>query len=78
VGAGGREREGELTSGIQFRRQPSPRPRAQRGRERDGRERELCTGELNEGKRDKERGRARMWEGQGRHGRAGQGQAKLV
>jgi hypothetical protein len=37
------------------------------GEERDGRERELCAGELNEGKRDKGRGRAHG-EGQGARG----------
>jgi hypothetical protein len=55
---------GELTTGIQFWRSTSPKPRAPRGRERDGGERELCAGELNErketrgGGHDMGRGRA--------------------
>jgi hypothetical protein len=45
-GGVGEEREGEGTHlGVQIWRSPSPKPRAPRGRER-----ELCAGELNEGK----------------------------
>jgi hypothetical protein len=39
-------RGGELTSGIQLRRSPSPKPRATREIERDGRERGCCAGEV--------------------------------
>jgi hypothetical protein len=48
---------GELTTWIQIRRSTSPKPRAPRGRERDGGERELCTGELNERKETRGGGR---------------------
>jgi hypothetical protein len=70
---GERERRG-LTTGIQIRRLASPKPRAPRRRERGGRERELCAGELNERKETKGGGAA--WGGAGRQGRAGQGQAE--
>jgi hypothetical protein len=46
-------------------------PRAQGRRERGGRERELCTRKLNEGKRERGRGRA-----QGEVGRQGRGQGR--
>jgi hypothetical protein len=46
------------------------------GEERDGRERELCARELNEGKRGKGRG-ACAWGGAGRQRRAGQSRAEL-
>jgi hypothetical protein len=65
----GREKERELTSGSK-----SGDHRLQNlghnGEERDGRERELCAGELNEGKRDKGRGGTCMGRGKapGAHG----------
>jgi hypothetical protein len=70
---GERDRGGELTTGFQIQRSASPKPRAPRGRERGGRERELCAGELNEGKETKEGARYGGWAG--RQGRAGQGRA---
>jgi hypothetical protein len=45
-----RERRGGSPRGSKFRRSASPNPRAPRGRDRGGRERELCAGELNGGK----------------------------
>jgi hypothetical protein len=49
-----RERGGELTSGIQIRRSPSPNPRAPRGEERERwRRGSCCAGELNERKEEK-------------------------
>jgi ribonuclease E len=44
-GERGEGRGGELTSGIQLRRSPSPKPRAPRERERDGGEREVAAWE---------------------------------
>jgi hypothetical protein len=69
----GREGEGGRGShlGVQICRSPSLKPRAQWGRERWERERELCVGELNEGKRGKGRGTLTWGEGQGCQGRAG-------
>jgi hypothetical protein len=49
--------------GVQIWRSPSPKPRAQRGRERWERERELCAGELNEER--EARGGGRMGGGAG-------------
>jgi hypothetical protein len=40
----GRERGGGSPQGSKFRRSASPNPRASWGRERGGRERELCAG----------------------------------
>jgi hypothetical protein len=76
----GRERGGGSPQGSKFRRSASPNPRASWGRERGGRERELCAGELNEGKRPGEGG-ARMGSGRApgprgpRPGQAGPGWA---
>jgi hypothetical protein len=66
----GREREGRRAHlGVQIRRSPSPKPRAQRGREGDGGEEVAAREKMNEGKGREGRGRA--WGGAGRQGRAG-------
>jgi hypothetical protein len=67
-----RERGGELTLGSKYGDHRLQNLGHNGGRERDGRERELCAGKLNEGNGEKEGGT--HGEGQGH---AGQGLAEL-